>query len=84
MTTRRLRRRLLAIKEALESLPRQAHWRVRGVMAREAKVFNPGRSSLMHLAFAPGFHPTGQRVIDVVLGDCHYFAPEAWHWSDTS
>ena len=80
-----IRRRLLALRHALDTLPRQAkrlaRWRARLGLKRIGRLspFRPG--------FAPGFHRTKPREIDAILGDCHYFARQAWaEWArpDTS
>ena len=75
-----IRRRLLSLRHALDTLPRQAkrlaRWRARQGLKKIGRMspFRPG--------FAPGFHRTHPREIDAILGDCHYFAREAW--ADTS
>ena len=75
-----IRRRLLALRHALDTLPRQAlrlaRWRARRGLKKIGRMspFRPG--------FAPGYHRTHPREIDAILGDCHYFAREAW--ADTS
>ncbi len=77
-----IRRRLLALRHALDTLPRQAkrlaRWRARLGLKKIARLspFRPG--------FAPGLHRTRPREIDAILGDCHYFAREAWYRPDTS
>jgi hypothetical protein len=82
-----LRRRLLALKEALENLPRQARrlarWKARRDLARQSAP-KPGRLSPFRPGFAPGYHRHEREEIDVILGDCHYFAVEAWKGPDTS
>jgi hypothetical protein len=83
-----LRRRLRALKEALDNLPRQARrlarWKARGELARQSAVKKPGRLSPFRPGFAPGFHRTNRQEIDEILADCHYFAVEAWRGPDTS
>ncbi len=80
-----LRRRLRALKEALDNLPRHARrlarWRMRGELARQAGT-KPARLTPFRPGFAPGYHRHEPGEIDVILGDCHYFAVEAW--DDTS
>jgi hypothetical protein len=78
-----LRRRLQALREALENLPRQARrlarWKARAELARQAEVKpKSGRLSPFRPGFAPGYHRHKPQEIDVILGDCHYFAVEAW------
>jgi hypothetical protein len=86
--TAALVRRIQALKEALDNLPRHAkrlaRWRERRELARKAVKWKPGRLSPFRPGFAPGYHRTGQRQIDAILGDCHYFAVEAWRAPDTS
>ena len=83
--TAALLRRIRALKAALENLPRQAlrlaRWRARLGLKKVGRLspFRPG--------FAPGLHRHEPREIDAILGDCHYFAREAWaEWArpDTS
>jgi hypothetical protein len=82
-----LRRRLRALKEALDNLPRHARrlarWRMRGELARETSA-KPARLTPFRPGFAPGYHRHKRQEIDVILGDCHYFAVEAWRGPDTS
>ena len=82
-----LRRRLRAVKEALDNLPRHARrlarWRMRGELARQSGVSSkPARLTPFRPGFAPGYHRNEPDEIDVILGDCHYFARQAW--DDTS
>ncbi len=75
-----IRLRLLALRHALDHLPRQAmrlaRWRARQQLKKVGRLspFRPG--------FAPGYHRHKQRDIDAILGDCHYFARQVW--DDTS
>jgi hypothetical protein len=78
----RLTRRLLALKSALEDLPRQARrlarWRMRRENAKTPKFKSPLR---------PG-HPPGYRrkpihEVDEILADCHWLAWDAMK-TDTS
>jgi hypothetical protein len=82
-----LRRRLRALKEALDNLPRHARrlarWRARGELARQTAA-KPRRLSPFRPGFAPGFHRTNRQEIDEILADCHHFAVEAWKGPDTS
>jgi hypothetical protein len=82
-----LQRRLRALKAALDNLPRHARrlarWRARGELARQTP-HKPRRLSPMRPGFAPGYHRSEQQEIDAILGDCHYFAVEAWRGPDTS
>ena len=77
-----LHRRLWALKEALENLPRHARrlarWRARGELARQSAVSKPSRLSPFRPGFAPGYHRHKPQEIDTILGDCHYLAVEAW------
>jgi hypothetical protein len=86
--TAALLRRIAALKQALDNLPRQARrlarWKARRELTRQAEVWKPGRSSPMRPGFAPGFHRTNRQEIDEILADCHYFAAEAWRGPDTS
>jgi hypothetical protein len=82
-------RRIAALKEALDNLPRQARrlarWKARRELARQAAVRKPGRMSLMRPGFAPGYHRSNRQEIDEILADCYHFAVEAWEWKpDTS
>jgi hypothetical protein len=83
-----LRRRLRALKEALDNLPRHARrlarWRAKRDLLRQSAVIKPGRLSPFRPGFAPGYHRGEREEIDVILGDCHYFAVEAWRGADTS
>jgi hypothetical protein len=83
-----LRRRLRALKEALDNLPRHARrlarWRMKRELSRQSAVIKPGRLSPFRPGFAPGYHRHEPNEIDVILGDCHYFAVEAWRGADTS
>jgi hypothetical protein len=80
--TSALVRRIAALKQALDNLPRQAkrlaRWKARRDMARQAAVRKPGRMSPMRPGFAPGYHRSKPEAIDEILADCHYFAVEAW------
>jgi hypothetical protein len=82
-----LRRRLRALKEALDDLPRHARrlarWKARGELARQSAA-KPRRLSPMRPGFAPGYRRSEREEIDAILGDCHYFAVEAWRGPDTS
>ena len=77
-----IRRRLLALRHALDNLPRQrlrlARWRARQGLKKI------GRRSPFRPGFAPGYHRTKPREIDAILADCHHFAHEAWYKADTS
>ncbi len=82
-----LRRRLRAIKEALDNLPRHARrlarWKAKSELPRQPGMpHRPGRMSPFRPGPAPGKHIREEREIDAVLGDCHYFARKAW--ADTS
>jgi hypothetical protein len=82
-----LRRRLRAIKDALDNLPRHARrlarWKARGELALQSAA-KPRRLSPFRPGLAPGLHRHEPREIDAILGDCHYFAVEAWRGVDTS
>ena len=84
--TARLLRRIRSLKEALDNLPRHArrlaHWKAKSGLARQAGSRKPGRLSPFRPGFAPGKQMHEEREIDVILGDCHYFARLAW--ADTS
>jgi hypothetical protein len=83
-----LRRRRRALKSALDNLPRHAkrlaRWKLKRDLARQSAVIKPGRLSPMRPGFAPGYHRHERGETDVILGDCHYFAVEAWRGPDTS
>ena len=84
-----LRRRLRALKDVLDNLPRHARrlarWKMKRDLARRADVKpKPGRLSPFRPGFAPGYHRNERHEVDVILGDCHYFAREAWRGPDTS
>ena len=76
-----LRRRLIAMRHALDNLPRQAmrlaRWRARRALKRIGRLspFRPG--------FAPGYQRANHREIDLILADCHHYAQDAWY-ADTS
>ena len=76
-----IRRRLIAMRHALDNLERQAkrlaRWKARRAMRKVGRLspFRPG--------FAPGYQRHHQREIDVILADCHHFAQDAWY-ADTS
>jgi hypothetical protein len=87
--TAALVRRIAALKQALDDLPRHARrlarWKARGELARQAAVMKPGRLSPMRPGFAPGYHRSNRQEIDGILADCHHFAYEAWNYQpDTS
>jgi hypothetical protein len=87
--TAALIRRIRALKQALDNLPRHAkrlaRWKARRELARQAAKWKPGRMSPMRPGFAPGIHRSKPGEIDEILADCHYFAREAWEWTpDTS
>jgi hypothetical protein len=87
--TAALVRRIQALKEALDNLPRHAkrlaRWKMKGELARRsAGRPKPGRLSPFRPGFAPGYHRHKPQEIDVILDDCHYFAREAWKRLDTS
>jgi hypothetical protein len=75
-------RRVQALKEALDNLPRHAkrlaRWRAKGGLARQDGVNKPGRLTPFRPGYAPGLHRTGQREIDFILRDCYHFAREVW------
>ena len=77
-----LRRRLIAMRHALDNLPHQARRLARWKARQGLKTI--GRRSPFRPGFAPGYHRTHQREIDAILADCHYFAHEAWQGPDTS
>jgi hypothetical protein len=76
-----LRRRLIAMRHALDNLPRQAmrlaRWRARRALKKIGRLspFRPG--------FAPGYQRQNHREIDLILADCHHYAQDAWY-DDTS
>ena len=85
--TTSLLRRIRSLKDALDNLPRHAkrlaRWKARNELSRQpGAVWKPGRLSPFRPGLAPGKHVTEERQIDVILGDCHYFARQAW--ADTS
>jgi hypothetical protein len=87
--TAALVRRIRALKQALDNLPREAmrlaRWKARGELARQGAVRRkPVRLSPFRPGFAPGFHRNEPDEIDTILADCHYFAVEAWRGADTS
>ena len=81
-----LRRRLRAVKEALDNLPRHARrlarWKMKGELARGSGHHKRARLPPFRPGFAPGYHRHEPDEIDAILGDCHYFARQAW--DDTS
>ncbi len=85
--TAALLRRIRSLKDALDNLPRHARrmarWKAKGELSRQPGVaVKPGRLSPFRPGPAPGKHRREEREIDVILGDCHYFARLAW--ADTS
>ena len=76
-----LRRRLIAMRHALDNLPREAmrlaRWKARRALRKAGRMspFRPG--------FAPGYQRQNHREVDVILADCHHFAQDAWY-ADTS
>jgi hypothetical protein len=82
-----LRRRLRALKQALDNLAREARrlarWKMKRDLARQTTA-KPSRLSPFRPGFAPGYHKHERQEIDMILGDCHYFAVEAWRGPDTS
>ena len=85
--TTSLLRRIRSLKDALDNLPRHAkrlaRWKARNELARQpGAAWKPGRLSPFRPGLAPGKHVNEERQIDVILGDCHYFARLAW--ADTS
>ena len=85
--TTSLLRRIRSLKSALDNLPRHARrlarWKAKGELARQPGTpWKPGRLSPFRPGPAPGKHLHEEREIDVILGDCHYFARKAW--ADTS
>ena len=78
----RLNRRLTALKQALETLPRQARrmarWRARRALIKEPKFTSPLRPGV-----PPGYRKKPREEIDHVLRDCHGLAWDVLH-GDTS
>jgi hypothetical protein len=83
--TSALLRRIRSLKDALDNLPRHAkrlaRWKARAELARQDGPSKPARLSPFRPGYAPGYQRTGQREIDAILGDCHYFARQAWNTS---
>jgi hypothetical protein len=89
ISTDAMLRRLRALTEALDNIPRHAkrlaRWRALQEAARKAGIrLRNARSSPMRPGRAPGYHRNEKRQMDVILGDCHYFAEKARHTPDTS
>ena len=85
--TASLLRRIRSLKEALDNLPRHAkrlaRWKAKNELARQPGAPSQARPpSPFRPGAAPGKHIHEEREIDVILGDCHYFARKAW--ADTS
>ena len=85
--TASLLRRIRSLKDALDNLPRHAkrlaRWKAKNEMAQKPGApHTPGRLSPFRPGPAPGKRIHEEREIDVILGDCHYFARKAW--ADTS
>jgi hypothetical protein len=76
-------RRLLAIKDALEDIPRQAErlarWRARPVEERR-----PQRESPLRFGRPPGFRKRHIHEVDQILVECHWLARNAEPQLDTS
>jgi hypothetical protein len=83
-----LRRRLRALKDALDNLPRHARrlarWKMKRALSRQSAVSKPGRLSPFRPGYAPGYHRHKPQEVDDILSECHHFAVEAWHGPDTS
>jgi hypothetical protein len=69
----RLRRRLAAIKAALEDLPRQAKRLVRW-QARRKKMQSPKFRDPLRPGRAPGYRKRHRHEVDAVLKECHALA----------
>jgi hypothetical protein len=87
--TAALIRRIRSLQDALGNLPRHARrlarWKAKNDPARQAESRKPVRLSPFRPGPAPGLRRHEEREIDMILGDCHYFAYEAWKWKpDTS
>jgi hypothetical protein len=72
----RIGRRLVAIKQALDNLPRQAR-RLKRWQARRLQMPSPKFRSPLRLGLPPGHRKQPQEEIDVVLSKCHALAREA-------
>jgi hypothetical protein len=76
-------RRLLAIKSALEDIPRQAErlarWRALPVEERR-----PQRSSPLRVGRPPGFRQRAKHEVDEILKECHWLARNVEPQLDTS
>lgn len=78
LDAKRLCRRLLAFKNALENLPKQAR-RLARLRARPDKSLRPMRPGR-----PPGYRARGRRGIDEILRDCHQIALMALAAPDSS
>ena len=72
----RLGRRLVAIKLALDNLPRQAR-RLKRWQARRLQMPSPKFTSPLRLGSPPGHRKQPQEEIDFLLSKCHALAREA-------
>jgi hypothetical protein len=66
----RLGRRLMAIKRALDTLPRQAK-RLAGWRMRREAMANPAFTSPLRPGRPPGHRKKPQHEVDAVLAECH-------------
>ena len=76
---RLLCRRLLALRDALDDLPRQARrlarWQARQKLIAPGK---PARLSPFRPGRPPGFRQRGKHEIDAILRECHGLACDIW------
>jgi hypothetical protein len=78
----RLSRRLAAIKDALEDLPRQAQRLVRW-QARRNKMQSPKFRDPLRPGWPPGYRKRHRHEVDAVLTECRWLARDAFN-PDTS
>ena len=79
ISARLLCRRLLALRDALDDLPKQAlrlvRWQARQKLIPAGK---PSRLSPFRPGRPPGFRQRGKHEIDAILRECHGLACDVW------
>ena len=84
VSAERVSRRLLALKLALEDLPKQAKRYVREVAKRKAAAPGPKRVPPLRMGLPPGYRRKPIHEIDEILWDCHCLVRQEPRAPDTS